>query len=420
MNHHISSSYDETQGRELDLPNYEEAENDPRARFSGCAVFIDVENSTGMKLVSAPKVWAATIFHFYKLAETQAFAPGEPMPHVKFGGDSVLATFHDSDTTRAINFAIDIQEALRRANTPQQGQETGEVQYNVSIGIAVGMVYRFRMRDGGIDHVGPAVDLAARLCGVANPKAILVERNAIYGAKMLEVRSPQGEMDQRQISEYAGEVQEIHVKGRPAATQYHEILWSSQLFGVKSSAATTATKLAEVSRSEQPAAPARVQAPPVERSKPVIGEVTRWKPEEGFGFVRNRTTGEDFHFTRESLCFVDDAPGITVGSRMAFMEGPDVASPVGKRLRRNALQVLLVGKEAEGRVTKTVHDRGFGFIAVRNDRGGEIGIFMPITEKNEWVKVGMEVGFDVGEGPRGPRAENVERLDDEGATTTAA
>lgn len=414
MSFHNNSSYDETQGRELELPFIDTAFADPSARFRASAVFVDINESTAMKAVWAPTHWGTVLAHFYKLCQGHASDPLHPMPHLKFLGDGLLAIFHSSDTTRAITFAIAIQESLRQATSPKQGQTTGEVDYSVSIGIANGEVVRFRGHDGGIDHVGPAIDLAARFSSVANPKAILVERNAIFAAKMDDVSSPLGVSAFRQVCEYPGEVQQIRVKGRDDAQQYHEILWASQLYGVKSEAATVATAWTPPPTVTMPA-----NQPTPFRQKPVVGKVLMWNNERGYGFVENTTTGEQFHVTRRSLCFSEDAEEIRPGAHLGFMEGPTTrtAGETDGR-KRKAHAVLVIGRPAEGRVVKAAHDKGFGFINVPNESGAEISVFMPITDQNKWVRVGMEVGFDVGEGPRGLRADNVDRL--EGEADTAA
>jgi len=65
---------------------------------------------------------------------------------------------------------------------------------------------------------------------------------------------------------------------------------------------------------------------------------------------------------------------------------------------------------AEGTI-KRLTDRGFGFI----DTGGGKDIFFHMSSvvgtTFNALRDGQRVSFDVGEGPKGPRAENVEPLD---------
>ena len=64
---------------------------------------------------------------------------------------------------------------------------------------------------------------------------------------------------------------------------------------------------------------------------------------------------------------------------------------------------------AEGKVKKVIADKGFGFI---EGEGGDIFfhhsalVGVAIEAMNE----GDNVTYDVGQGPKGPRAENVERV----------
>ena len=63
----------------------------------------------------------------------------------------------------------------------------------------------------------------------------------------------------------------------------------------------------------------------------------------------------------------------------------------------------------EGTIKKLITDKGFGFI--EGDRGD---IFFHhsalIGAKIEDLREGERVQYDVGSGPKGPRAENVERV----------
>ena len=60
---------------------------------------------------------------------------------------------------------------------------------------------------------------------------------------------------------------------------------------------------------------------------------------------------------------------------------------------------------------KRITDKGFGFIETKNDRD----MFFHSSALNgirlEELKEGQEVLYTVGEGPKGPRAENVQLAD---------
>jgi CspA family cold shock protein len=60
-----------------------------------------------------------------------------------------------------------------------------------------------------------------------------------------------------------------------------------------------------------------------------------------------------------------------------------------------------------GTIKRLVKDKGFGFIAA--DRGVEYFFHRSACTGNTFDQLGegQAVSFDVGEGPKGPRAENV-------------
>ena len=62
----------------------------------------------------------------------------------------------------------------------------------------------------------------------------------------------------------------------------------------------------------------------------------------------------------------------------------------------------------EGKVKKVMSDKGFGFI---EGQGGDIFFHHSalVGVAIEALREGEQVKYDVGRGPKGPRAENVER-----------
>jgi hypothetical protein len=79
---------------------------------------------------------------------------------VKHTGDGIMASF--SSVMAAVAFAIEVQEKLIERNA------TAEVPLHVGIGVSAGEP----VTDDSGDLFGAAVQLAARLCGVAEPGAI--------------------------------------------------------------------------------------------------------------------------------------------------------------------------------------------------------------------------------------------------------
>ena len=61
---------------------------------------------------------------------------------------------------------------------------------------------------------------------------------------------------------------------------------------------------------------------------------------------------------------------------------------------------------AEGKI-KRLTDRGFGFLAT--DSGKDMFFHMSAVENAHWddLREGQVVEFEIGEGPKGPRAERV-------------
>ena len=63
----------------------------------------------------------------------------------------------------------------------------------------------------------------------------------------------------------------------------------------------------------------------------------------------------------------------------------------------------------EGKIKKVISDKGFGFI---EGDGGDIFFHHSalVGTTIEELQEGQRVSYDVGSGPKGPRAENVERV----------
>ena len=80
---------------------------------------------------------------------------------VKHTGDGIMASF--TSVSAAVESAIDIQCSLRRRN------ESAELPIHLHVGISVGEPVTERG-----DLFGAAVQLSARLCGVASPGGIAV------------------------------------------------------------------------------------------------------------------------------------------------------------------------------------------------------------------------------------------------------
>jgi adenylate cyclase len=96
----------------------------------------------------------------------------------KFVGDEVMAIFEGHGMEpNAVRAAVEIQSYCKALNAARAAQ--GETQVNIGIGINSGDVVMGNM--GSEDHmdytvIGDSINVAARLCGVAQPGQVLVSR----------------------------------------------------------------------------------------------------------------------------------------------------------------------------------------------------------------------------------------------------
>jgi len=58
-----------------------------------------------------------------------------------------------------------------------------------------------------------------------------------------------------------------------------------------------------------------------------------------------------------------------------------------------------------GTIKRLVNDKGFGFVAASD--GNEYFFHQSACEQFDSLREGQNVTFDAGQGPKGPRAENV-------------
>lgn len=372
------------------------------------AVFFDLRNSLEGKVTRSAAAWLSDLGFLYTTVRT---CKDELVPHavIKFAGDGVILVVDSSYAADAINCAIKVVEAFAEASAPRRGQFTGDVSVEVSVGIATGELLQFQPPEGGLDHVGPVMDIAARLCSMASPNAILVDTITVEVANMGKVSSRHGVLMRRTPAEYRGDRELVKMKGIPDLFAYHEVLWEAHRFGIRSEAVTEAAS----SRAAQQHPP--VSALPTvtpERSRGAddkkIGTVKTWLPDKGFGFVTD-ASGEDFHFSPKSLVYPEDAQLLgQPNTQLAFRTAP--ALQEGKS--RRAVTVLVIGADAEGRITHINQDRHFAFIDVSDDFGNAISVYMSVLPGQTWA-VGDEVTFEVASSPKGPRALKVERAEDD-------
>jgi class 3 adenylate cyclase/tetratricopeptide (TPR) repeat protein len=124
-------------------------------------------------------------------------------------GDGLLAVFghpkaHENDVRRAVAAGLDITRAVARLS--EQAERKFGVAINVRVGIHRGLVYLDTDQD---DVYGFAANLAARLCGAAEPGTVAVSDAVaplVGGSFELETRPP------------------VPVKGVDALISHHQVL----------------------------------------------------------------------------------------------------------------------------------------------------------------------------------------------------
>jgi CspA family cold shock protein len=147
------------------------------------------------------------------------------------------------------------------------------------------------------------------------------------------------------------------------------------------------------------------------------GTVKWFNAEKGYGFIARDDGGDDL-FVHRSVLGLDP---LGEGDRVDFVEGmgpkgPSAASvtviesnpnpPVG-RAPREPVDVSDM-PVATGTVDRFDEMRGFGFI--RPESGGSDVFFHQSAVAGLRPRVGDQVEYRLGEGPKGPRAEDVKTL----------
>lgn len=387
------------------LPKLAEALSSKKTNGLFSVAFLDQVASLAAKIHHPAATWLGQLEFIYRttgevldeLGLTEAAV-------VKFEGDGLIIVVGGGHAAILINAMIMVMERLTQASQKALGHFTGEMTVQMKCGIATGELLRFTPPHGGIDHLGPAMDIAARLCSVASPKAILVDVNTIETANMGMVKSQIGVWRNRTPAQYRGEEQRVTVKGLENPLPYHEINWDENPFGLASMAVT------EVTRPTPPPAPPTPPSSTKSRrsEEKAVGKVKAWFQDKGFGFVAG-PDGEDFYLSAKSLVYDEDMAMLAVGTEVAFA----IAPPVQEGKARRAVTALVAGADAEGRLTYIHPTRGFGFLEVEDAFGNTISVHLPSASDSRW-KVGSEVTFKVGCDPRGPRALDPELATEDG------
>src|SRR5712692_884066 len=143
------------------------------------AMFTDIRNFTSVSEEKWPEEVVVLLNHYLDV-QTKIIHEHEGGVD-KFLGDGIMSIFTGEEMSQnAVEAAIDIQQKIAKLNKEREGR--GEVCLEVGIGIATGKAVlgsigsQERMDNTAI---GDTVNLASRLCSVAEPKEILVNETAV-------------------------------------------------------------------------------------------------------------------------------------------------------------------------------------------------------------------------------------------------
>lgn len=381
------------------IPDLGDAFQTPSAKVQRTALYIDEVNSTETKAKVPEAQWVNTAAYIYATINRtikEIDTPNEIL--VKWLGDGALITFDAADATKAINAAIRIQYAIKRAN------ETRAIESYCSIGIATGGVFAFTTPQGAHDHLGTVMDRGARLCSAANANAIFIDHDTAAAANTMLIESPLGVELGRTARDYLGAAEQVEIKGFEQPAEYFEILWDKQRFSVKNKIETARTSRVAhpvINLTQPPAPPISTGSRPGYQDRR-RGEIKVWLEEKSCGFIRDPKSGEEFYFRPAMLVDPDDMePMKTKGTRVAFVAKE--ASPQQKS--RPASAIMLVDEYYEGDLV-IPPSKPNGWIVVDDQQGNRHHVYLRDTGT---FSHNDPLSFKLAVGDRGVYADNVAR-----------
>ncbi|HEX8391799.1 MAG TPA: hypothetical protein VF665_05500 [Longimicrobium sp.] len=145
---------------------------------------------------------------------------------------------------------------------------------------------------------------------------------------------------------------------------------------------------------QSPYSPTSSSFPPKNESEWLHGEITTWKADEHYGFIRSGT--EDFFFTAHGL-FAEDM-NVREGAPVIFTP----ADPYPGKRNRRALKVFVHGYEMRGRVSRApTPDGRYGFAEIEGQRKERHSLFF-IPKLGERIERGEIVECTICDSPKGP------------------
>jgi class 3 adenylate cyclase len=401
MSYEPSSRQQDDQGATTTLknPDLGDVFQTPSAKVQRTALYIDEVNSAETKAKVPEAQWVNTAAYIYATINrtiNEIDTPSEIL--VKWLGDGALITFDAADATKAINAAIRIQYAIKRAN------ETRAIESYCSIGIATGGVFAFTTPQGTHDHLGTVMDRGARLCSAANANAIFIDHDTAAAANTTLIESPLGAELSRTARDYLGGVERVEVKGFEQPVEYYEILWDKQRFSVKNKVETARTSRVNhaVTELNQTSAPPSLTGGRSGHEDRRQGEIKVWLEERTCGFIRDPTSGEEFYFRPAMLVHPDDMTSLkTPGRRVAF-----VAKEASAQQKcRQASAIMLIDEYYEGDLIIPM-SKPHGWIVVDDQQGSPHHVYLRDTSTFSHHD---PLSFKLAVGDRGIYADDVAR-----------
>ncbi len=385
---------------------------DDQSREGRTCLFIDQVGSTAMKEQQPEASWLPALGWLYDTVTTIVLRIA-PDAEIKYLGDGIMISLDSDKATEGVNIAIAAQEAINDANQGRMGGK-GAVDFNCSAGVSTGSVVAFLTPTGSRDYVGTVVDKARRLCDAASPRAVFIDRATAAAANIMKITSRVGLALGRSPEQYQGDLQRAPLKGFDQPVEYYEVFWDQQLHGLKSEGVTlSADRIKPATASRAHAALAPAAAAPRGGStleERHAGEVTCWKPDANFGFIRDTRTGEDFYFRTAHMVYPEDAAeSLKVGARAVFVASGRLES----NRKRWAVGVLVVGEYAEGAL-KLPEGKAHGWLRVQDELGNPHHVFTPRAAVSRYAP-GTLLSFRIAANEKGGIAEEIETAEEEAA-----
>ena len=159
-------------------------------------LFADVRGFTPLSQERSPQEVLEMLNEYFEIASSVIEDHGGVID--KFIGDEVMSLFgapleKADDAERAVKAALALRDSMTELN--QNREDNGEPSLLIGIGLATGDVVAGLMGSRkrlSYSVIGPAVNLAARLCGAAQPLEVLVSKELVTDEESLIFEKKEG------------------------------------------------------------------------------------------------------------------------------------------------------------------------------------------------------------------------------------